>query len=216
MKRQNRNQREEGSMVQTLFSLLPACRRCWTPLLYLLGTAIPIQLPFLQGLFELQQLLQIPQDNFIPTPRQAQEKHPCPRRLATWRDQPQGRRILYPTWVRDKTNRKTSAETSHSLSSLTTAPCPGAIHSALHGIQSIHYSIIHFSRKTTGSPPLLHQDSLLFLIQASSWVIVVTVLPLGPAKDRISLQLSKWSGTEKIQKKRRRNENKILFGTSQS
>lgn len=191
LKRKTRNQRGEGSMLQTLIFLLPVCRRCWTPLLHLLGTAIRTQPSFLQGWFELQQLLQIPHENFIPSPRQAPEKQPCPRELAMWRDQWQGRKILSPTWVRHKVNRKTSAETSHSLSSLSTAPCSGAIHSALRGIFSIHYSIIHFSRKTTGSPPELCQESLLFLVQASSRVILVTVLPLGPAKDRIFLQLSK-------------------------
>lgn len=35
------------------------------------------------------------------------------------------RKVLCPTWVWHKANRKTSAETSHSFSGVTTAPCPG-------------------------------------------------------------------------------------------
>ena len=172
-------------MVWNLFVLLPACRRCWTSLAYLPGTFIHTQLPFEHWWFELQWLLQIPHENFIPSPRQAQEKQSSPRGLITWRDEWQGRKVLCLTRVWHKASSKTSAETSHS------PVLPQRRTQEQFVVHFIEYStfatLLYISSEKTSNLPVLHQESPLLLMQANSWAFLVPVLLLGPARTRFDL-----------------------------
>lgn len=57
---------------------------------------------------------------------------------------------------------------------------------------------------------VFHQESLVLLIQATSWAFLVPVLLVGPSRTGLDLSYEKWNGTEKTEKEGKREKNKIL------